>query len=183
MRKRARRNRMTTSTIGVDHERTGRASYGPRAVLRLLPLAVVGALVALVALLALGPMAAPAQAVGYSAEEVAFVKLINDYRVSNGLQPLLVSDALSESGDRHSSDMGKYRFFDHYTQASDWFAKGASPWDRMAASGYTYNTWKGENIAAGLRHGCPGVRRLEELLRPQRQHAESRLQGSSAFRS
>ena len=77
------------------------------------------------------------------------MKLINDYRASNGLQPLLVSDALSESGDRHSSDMGKYRFFDHYTQASDWFAKGASPWDRMAASGYTYNTWKGENIAAG----------------------------------
>ena len=46
--------------------------------------------------------------------------------------------------------MGKYRFFDHYTQASDWFAKGASAWDRMAASGYTYNTWKGENIAAGM---------------------------------
>ena len=66
-----------------------------------------------------------------------------------GLQPLLISDMISEACDRHGSDMGKYKFFDHYTQASDWFAKGASPWDRMAASGYNYNTYKGENIAAG----------------------------------
>ena len=118
---------MTRSTIGVDYERTGRASHGLGAVLRLLPPALVGALVALVVLFAFGPMAATAQAFGYSAEEVAFVKLINDYRASNGLQPLLVSDALSEAGDRHSSDMGKYRFFDHYTQASDWFARVPLP--------------------------------------------------------
>jgi hypothetical protein len=45
--------------------------------------------------------------------------------------------------------MGKYKFFDHYTVSSDWFAAGASPWDRMAASGYDYDTYKGENIAAG----------------------------------
>ena len=45
--------------------------------------------------------------------------------------------------------MGKYRFFAHNTVQSDWFAVGATPWDRMAASGYNYNTYKGENIAAG----------------------------------
>ena len=46
--------------------------------------------------------------------------------------------------------MAKYGFFDHYTRiGSDWFAVGASPWDRMAASGYAFNTYKGENIAAG----------------------------------
>jgi len=102
------------------------------------------------ALLAGAVLASPAKAaVGYSAEEIAFVQLLNDYRVSNGLQPLLVSDMISEAGDRHDSDMGKYRFFDHYTKGSDWFAIGASPWDRMAASGYNYNTYKGENIAAG----------------------------------
>jgi len=93
--------------------------------------------------------AASAQAVSYSSAEIAFVQILNDYRVANGLQPLQVSDMISEACDRHSSDMGKYRFFDHYTVASDWFAVGASPWDRMAASGYTYNTYKGENIAAG----------------------------------
>ncbi len=102
------------------------------------------------ALLVGAVLAPPAKAaVGYGAEEIAFVQLLNDYRVSNGLQPLLVSDMISEACDRHNSDMGKYRFFDHYTQGSDWFAIGASPWDRMAASGYNYNTYKGENIAAG----------------------------------
>ena len=46
--------------------------------------------------------------------------------------------------------MGKYAFFDHYTTGgSDWFEIGASPWVRMAASGYDFNTYKGENIAAG----------------------------------
>jgi uncharacterized protein YkwD len=97
-----------------------------------------------------GLFASPARAAAsYSTDEIAFVQLLNDYRVSNGLQPLLVSDAISEACDRHNSDMGKYGFFDHYTVSSDWFAAGASPWDRMAASGYDYNTYKGENIAAG----------------------------------
>jgi uncharacterized protein YkwD/cytochrome oxidase assembly protein ShyY1 len=85
----------------------------------------------------------------YNAQELAFVQLLNDYRISLGLQPLLISDLLSESSDRHNSDMAKYDFFGHYTQGSDWFAWGASPWDRMAASGYPSNTIQGENIAAG----------------------------------
>jgi uncharacterized protein YkwD len=110
---------------------------------------LIAALV-IVALLLVSVLASPAQAgVSYSSDEVAFVQLINDYRVGLGLSPLLVSDMLSESSDRHNSDMAKYGFFSHYTQASDWFAAGASPWDRMAASGYDYNTWMGENIAAG----------------------------------
>jgi len=103
----------------------------------------------LVALLLGGVLASPAQAVSYSSEEIAFVQLVNEYRASRGLQTLLVSDMISEACDRHSSDMGKYRFFDHYTVQSDWFTTGASPWDRMAASGYNFNTYKGENIAAG----------------------------------
>ena len=109
-------------------------------------LAVIAVLAVLCGLM----LASPAQAaVSYSSEEIAFVQLINNYRTGLGLQPLLVSDRLSESGDRHDSDMGKYGFFGHYTQGSDWFAVGASPWDRMAASGYAYNTYKGENLAAG----------------------------------
>jgi len=104
-------------------------------------------LVALTLLLAF-PLSAQA-AVSYDTEEVAFFNLLNDYRVSKGLAPLLVSDMLSEAGDRHCSDMGKYNFFDHDTVKSDWFAPGASLWDRMAASGYNYNTYMGENIAAG----------------------------------
>jgi uncharacterized protein YkwD len=99
-----------------------------------------------------GPVSAPsASASAYTSEELAFVQLINDYRVSLGLGQLKISDMLSEAGDRHSSDMAKYGFFNHYTERSDWFAAGTSPWDRMAASGYSYNTRLGENIAGGQR--------------------------------
>jgi hypothetical protein len=110
------------------------------------------ALPLLVAVFILGVFVSSARAVTYDPEEIAFAQLLNNYRVSAGLEPLLVSDELSESGDRHDSDMAKYDFFDHFTVASDWFAPGASPWDRMAASGYSYDTWKGENLAAGLAY-------------------------------
>ena len=115
----------------------------------LLPASFVAFLLLAALLFAL--FAGPAQAVNvsYSVDEVAFVQLLNDHRVSQGLQPLLVSDLISEASERHSSDMGKYNFFDHTTGGSDWFPLGASPWDRMDASGYTFNTYKGENIAAG----------------------------------
>jgi uncharacterized protein YkwD len=88
-------------------------------------------------------------AVSYNDQEVAFVTLINNYRVANHLPALLVSDAISLACDRHNSDMAKYKYFDHVTQKSDWFPVGSYPWDRMAASGYNYNTSEGENIAAG----------------------------------
>ena len=110
-----------------------------------------GLLIALVlaALIASTVLASPAQAVSYSSEEIAFVQMLNDYRASNGLGALLVSDAASLACDRHNADMGKYGFFSHTTSGSDWFSVGALPWDRMAACGYDYNTAMGENIAAG----------------------------------
>jgi len=85
----------------------------------------------------------------YSTKELEFVKLINEYRVANGASELAISDMLSEAADRHSSDMAKFAFFSHTTEQSDFFAPGATPWERMYTSGYTYNTYKGENIAAG----------------------------------
>jgi uncharacterized protein YkwD len=39
--------------------------------------------------------------------------------------------------------MGERRYFSHMTP------EGLTPWDRMAAEGYTYNTHKAENVAAG----------------------------------
>ena len=85
----------------------------------------------------------------YSDEEVAFVNMLNDYREAHGLSTLLVSDMISQACYRHNHDMAKYAFFDHYSLQSDWFATNALPWDRMSASGYTFYTSKGENIAAG----------------------------------
>jgi hypothetical protein len=91
----------------------------------------------------------PAWAKDYDSAELQVLALVNGYRAQNGLTPLLLSDALSTSADRHSHDMGRYGFFGHTTVRSDWFPAGASPWTRMAASGYDYRTTEGENIAAG----------------------------------
>jgi uncharacterized protein YkwD len=90
-----------------------------------------------------------ASATSYDAEELQFLRLINEYRASNGLEPLLLSDTLSVSSERHSQDMARYRFFAHHTVASSYYPVGSSPWDRMQAEGYRYQTFWGENIAAG----------------------------------
>jgi uncharacterized protein YkwD len=127
-----------------------------------LALAMVFALT-VVATFALGASSASpvqaAESVAYSDQELQFVRLLNDYRASKGLQRLLISDTISLASDRHSSDMGKYRFFDHLTgydrgvrlsgTRSDWFPTGSSPFYRMARCGYDYNTSMGEIIAAG----------------------------------
>jgi len=77
------------------------------------------------------------------AEELAFCKLINDYRVANGRPALLVSTDLSEASDWHTDDMAAKNYFSH----TDSLLR--DPFVRMAAFGYNHNTWKGENIAAG----------------------------------
>ena len=112
--------------------------------------------VAILAMAAAGLVWTPAaqaagEAVTYEPEEVSFVSLLNWYRFTNGLEPLMVSDTVTLACDRHSSDMAKYNFFDHYTPAgkSDWFPAGSAPWDRMRLCGYTGATWMAENIAAG----------------------------------
>ncbi len=138
--------------VRIQKRTTQTKSRRPRARLKFLGKYMAISLAALIitAMIYGAGLVMPAQAgVNYSAEEIAFIKLINEYRVSQGLNPLLVSDMISEACERHSSDMGKYRFFSHYTVQSDWFPVNASPWDRMAKSGYDFYTNKGENIAAG----------------------------------
>jgi uncharacterized protein YkwD len=88
-------------------------------------------------------------AVSYTADEIEIVRLINDYRVANGLDPVLVSDVLSDSAEKHSHDMAKYHFWGHVTVASDWFTPGSIPSQRMVACGYPPNHWTGENISGG----------------------------------
>ena len=86
----------------------------------------------------------------YDPEELRVLRLINDYRQENGLEPLLVSDTLSISSERHSEDMGEHGFFAHNTVASSYYRGNSEPWDRMADDGYDHNTFTGENIAAGF---------------------------------
>jgi uncharacterized protein YkwD len=129
----------------LDRRRGGGISSKTR-----LAAVVVGCIVALAALGWLGTPAAQAlEGVSYSEEELAFVRLLNEYRADNGLGALFISDTISQSCDRHNSDMAKYGFFDHYTVESDWFAKGSTPPERMILCGYDYKTVMGENLAGG----------------------------------
>ena len=111
------------------------------------PLILVTLVVILMVLLALPAVAGAA--VSYSAEELAFLSLINQHRQTNGLGTLMLSDVLSDSSDKHNLDMGHYDFFGHITQGSDYFAAGALYTDRMVSCGYDRNAVMGENIAAG----------------------------------
>lgn len=84
-----------------------------------------------------------AQTPTIDAEEQGVLKLINDYRAQNGLGALRVSAALTRAADWMSADMAAKNYFNHTDSA------GRDPFTRMAAFGYGYNTFKGENIAAG----------------------------------
>lgn len=74
-------------------------------------------------------------------EEAAFVTLINNYRASMGIGPLVATRLLNQVAYDHSLDMGTRNYFDHNTP------EGLTPFDRMARAGYSGG--RGENIAAG----------------------------------
>jgi uncharacterized protein YkwD len=86
----------------------------------------------------------------YSAEEIRFLELLNEYRRDNGLGALVLSDTLALAAERHSQDMARYSYFGHETAGSDHFPAGSWPWDRMRLSGYTAGSAMGENLAAGM---------------------------------
>jgi uncharacterized protein YkwD len=104
------------------------------------------ATVALALLLAMVAVARPSPASADPAldsEEQAFITLINDYRAQNGRGPLTTTTSLQNAADWMSEDMGVNAYFSHTDSL------GRSPWARMSDFGYSYNTSKGENIAAG----------------------------------
>jgi len=76
-------------------------------------------------------------------EEQAFLTLINQYRAQNGLGLLQVSAALTNASKWMSNDMATKNYFSHIDSL------GHDPYQRMVAFMYNYNTWAGENIAAG----------------------------------
>lgn len=85
----------------------------------------------------------PADQLALDAEEQAFLRLLNQYRQSRGLVALTVNQQLTAAAVWHSTDMATKNYFSHTDSL------GRDPFKRMAAFGYTANTWKGENIAAG----------------------------------
>jgi len=76
-------------------------------------------------------------------EEQAFLQLLNTYRQQNGLQPLNLSPTLTTAAELHSEDMADNNYFSHTSLDGRTFV------DRVRDAGYTYDTWLGENIAAG----------------------------------
>ena len=84
-----------------------------------------------------------AQTPTLDSEEQAFLKLINDYRAQNGAGPLNASIALTNASKWMSGDMAAKNYFSHTD------SQGRDPFVRMAAFNYGYNSYRGENIAAG----------------------------------
>src|SRR3989304_5657686 len=96
------------------------------------------------AALILASAATSSPAAALDGEEQAFLGMINQYRASNGLGALSVNSQLTDAALWMSRDMGANNYFSHTDSL------GRDPFARMAAFGYNYNTWKGENLAAGV---------------------------------
>ena len=117
---------------------------------RLLTGALAAALAsaAIIAATLLGGTTGSSADTSLDAEELAFVTLLNQYRVQNGRAPLLIEPGLQGAAEWMDNDMGVNHYFSHTDSL------GQSPWTRMCNFGYCYNTSKGENIAAGYTTGA-----------------------------
>jgi hypothetical protein len=73
--------------------------------------------------------------------EWEFLRLINEYRAQLGAPALQVSAALTNAAKWHTSDMARNKYYSHTDSL------GRTPPARMAAYGYAYRTYIGENIA------------------------------------
>lgn len=78
------------------------------------------------------------------ADEVAFVGLINAYRKANGLSALALTQTLSTAAEHHSASMANNNYFSHTL-----VPEGISWSQNIKNHGYDFNTFRGENIAAG----------------------------------
>lgn len=114
---------------------------------KLLVAGLVLAVTALCAVAIAGPSDETYADTSMDAEEQAFIDLLNQYRVENERVPLLIDPSIQAAAEWMSTDMGVNAYFSHTDSL------GRSPWDRMCFYGYCYNTWKGENIAAGFVTG------------------------------
>lgn len=126
---------------------------------------LLAAIVTAVALLTASMM--PRDAAALDGEESAFLTMINNYRAQNGLGTLSTNGKLRDAGLWMAQDMAAKDYFSHTDSL------GRDPFVRQGDFGYTYNTWKGENLAAGvadaqgafdLWKGSPGHN--ENMLNP-----------------
>lgn len=101
------------------------------------------------------------------AEELEFLRIINEYRVANGRGSLTISQNLNRAAQWMASDMGAKGYFGHV----DSF--GRDPWARIVDCGYPIAG--GENLAAGTyRSAAAGA---FELFKGSPTHNENMLLG------
>jgi len=108
------------------------------------------------------------RAVDVDARIKTLFDLVNEYRTENGLVTFRASVKLTEVADWMARDMAANNYMAHTDSL------GRDPFVRMDDLGYAFNTWKGENVAAGpvdpgvtldLWKNSPGHN--ENLLRPE----------------
>lgn len=75
--------------------------------------------------------------------ELAVLSYVNNYRAKYGLPKLRFSAKLGAAAKHHSQDMANRNYFSHTLY------NGTSWYQNIVNHGYTYNTYTGENIAAG----------------------------------
>jgi uncharacterized protein YkwD len=110
---------------------------------RILRLTLAVPLLAMIALAVALGLATPRQAEALDSEEQSFLTYINDYRAQNGLGPLTINESLNGVARWMANDMATNNYFSHTDSL------GRDPFARMDQLGYAYNTWRGENLAAG----------------------------------
>ena len=84
-------------------------------------------------------------------EESAFLTLINNYRAQNSLGPLTASYMLTRASAWKSKDLATNNYFAHDDLTRTWS-------QRIRDCSYGFNTWLGENIAAGGDHSNNAAR-------------------------
>jgi uncharacterized protein YkwD len=116
--------------------RGGGVARGLRRHLLLVPLALVALFITFTG--------ATRPAAALDADETSVLDLINGYRAANGLGSLSLNGTLNNAARWMSQDMANNNYFSHTDSL------GRDPFVRLGDFGYTYNTWKGENLAAGI---------------------------------
>ena len=85
-----------------------------------------------------------------NATEEAFLELLNEYRVDQGLNPVVASAKLTVAAYRHSLDMGERDYLHTLTREPlPDGQSGPTHLDRISDAGYTGWTFATENIAGG----------------------------------
>lgn len=112
--------------------------------------------VAVVVAVLVAPGLAPDRALALDSEEQVVLDLINQHRVQHGLPSLVLSPALSAAAASYSQAMADGDFFSHVGP------DGSTLRSRVRAAGYVYNTWLGENLAAGRAAGAQAFQQWVE---------------------